>query len=328
MENKLTTLKLSKSDVEEIIEIEDIIEAVESAFKQFGNEKIQMPPKAYLYFNKHNGDYRTMPGYLEEEEIAGCKLVNSHPENKEYPTVMAVLILVDTETGYPYCIMDATELTAYRTGAAGGVATKYLSRKDSDTVGLVGAGVQAETQLRAVNTVRDIKEVKIHDVSSEATENLLKQIKDLNHKTKVCKTTKEAVKDTDIVITTTPVRKPIVKASWISPGTHINAIGADAEGKQELETKLLKKSKVVVDDYKPAIHGGEVNVPITNKEYNKKDIHSDIGKIVNQTKTGRTNPKEITIFDSTGLAVQDIASGWKIYQKAKQKNIGQKIELI
>ncbi|OUJ18241.1 Alanine dehydrogenase/(1)-pyrroline-2-carboxylate reductase ProC [Methanonatronarchaeum thermophilum] len=328
MTSKLETLKISRNDVKNIIDIKDIIDAVESAFKQFGDKKVQMPPKAYLYFNQYNGDYRTMPGYLEDEDIAGCKLVNSHPENKEHPTVMAVLILVDTETGYPYCIMDATELTAYRTGAAGGVAAKYLSRENSETIGLVGAGVQAITQLKAVNTVRNLKNVKIYDIKPKAIENLKKQIQNLNLNIKTCKTAKEAVTNTDIVITTTPVKQPIVKAEWISPGTHINAIGADAEGKQELETKLLKQSKVVVDDYKPAVHGGEVNVPITNNEYNKKEIHSDIGKIVNKTNPGRTNKEEITIFDSTGLAVQDIASGWKIYQKAKQKNIGQTIKLI
>ncbi|RZN61714.1 alanine dehydrogenase [Methanonatronarchaeum sp. AMET6-2] len=327
-ENNFETLKLSRDDVKNLVDIEDIMEAVESAFKQFGDTNVQMPPKAYLYFDQYNGDYRTMPGYLEEEDVAGCKLVNSHPDNKELPTVMAVLIMVDTETGYPYCIMDATELTAYRTGAAGGVAAKYLSRENSKTIGLVGAGVQAETQLRAVNTVRDIEEIKIYDISDKAINKLKDQTKDLDIKKVVCSDPEDAARETDILITTTPVKKPVVKADWISPGTHINAIGADAEGKQELETEILKNSKVVVDDYEPAVHGGEVNVPITKGEITEKDIHSDIGKIVNNTNPGRTDEKEITVFDSTGLAVQDIASGWAVYRKARKNNVGQKIDLI
>ncbi len=146
-------LWLDQNDVRTVLDMPSAMDAVEAAFAQHGRKKVQMPPKSYLYFNAHNGDLRTMPVFLEDEDIAGAKIVNVHPDNRNvgFPTVMALVVLNSTTTGAPITVMDGTYLTAIRTGAAGGLAAKYLARPDSHIVGMVGCGSQARIQLLALS---------------------------------------------------------------------------------------------------------------------------------------------------------------------------------
>lgn len=328
----MKVLVLRRNEVEELLSIPEAIEAVEDAFEAKGLGKTQMPPKSYVYFRKYHGDFRVMPAYLENLDAAGVKIVNVHPENPikhGLPSVMAVLFLLDPKTGVPLAIMDGTAITNIRTGAAGAVAAKYLARKDSKVVGMVGAGAQARTQLLALGEVLKIEEVRVNDSLPENSKRFASEMgKKLGFDVKVVDGTKETVKDADVVVTTTPVRKPLVMNDWISKGTHINAIGADAPGKQELDPDILKRAKVVVDDIKQAIHSGEVNVPLSTGLIARADIYGDLGEIVTGKKPGRTSAEEVTIFDSTGLAVQDIATDWVVYNKAKKKGIGREIDLL
>ena len=140
-------------------------------------------------------------------------------------------------------------------------------------------------------------------------------------------TAEEAVKNRDVIVTTTPSRKPLIKADWISPGTHINAMGADAPSKQELETKLLLKSKIIIDSWEQASHSGEINVPVAQKVLKRKDIHAKLGDVIVGNETGREGD-EITIFDSTGLAVQDVVTAGLIYRRAREKGIGTDFDFI
>ncbi|OKY78604.1 MAG: Alanine dehydrogenase/(1)-pyrroline-2-carboxylate reductase ProC [Candidatus Methanohalarchaeum thermophilum] len=323
------TVFLDGNRVSDLLSMEEVIEAVESAFKEYGEGKTQIPAKTYLFFDQYNGDYRSMLGYLEEEDVAGCKLVNVHPDNEDLPTVLATLLLIDPKTGYPFCLMDATELTSYRTGAAGAVATKYLSKKDSSTLGLIGSGVQAKKQFQAINEVRDISYVKIYDIDEEKRKELRDYIQNQGIEAIELEDAEEVTRGTDILVTTTPVREPIIKESWIEDGLHINAIGADAKGKQELEGEILKKSKIYVDQFEPAKHGGEINVPYSENLITEKDINGDIGELVTGKTKGRKEPNDVTIFDSTGLAVQDVATGWMIYNKAnKPDNKNKEIQIF
>jgi alanine dehydrogenase len=225
--------------------------------------------------------------------------------------------------------MDGTWITNMRTGAGGAVAAKYLARKDSGVVTMVGAGVQARTQLLALHEVLDIEEVRVNDVSVEKSEKYAKEMrKKLGVETKVVRKTDAAVKGADVVVTTTPARGPILMNKWVSEGTHINAIGADAPGKQELDPDILLRARVVVDDVEQAIHGGEVNVPLSTGVIARGNIYADLGEIVTKKKPGRTSDDEVTIFDSTGLAVQDIATDWVVYKKAKRMGAGREVELL
>ncbi len=326
--NKKSTLKLDKKQVNSCLSIEEAIECVESAFTELGKNHAQVPSKKYLFFDQYNGDYRSMPGYLEEEDVAGCKLVNSHPGNKDLPTVMALLVLVDPKNGFPFCLMDATALTSYRTGAAGAVATKHLARKNSSRLGFVGAGVQAHYQFLAINQVLDIDKAFIYDLSKESAEDLKNLILNEDVKAEICDEIKDLVPKVDILVTTTPVKETRMKKDWLNKGGHINAIGADAKGKKELESQVLKDAKIVVEQLETASHAGEINVPLRNGEISETDIYSELSEIVIGEKQGRKNEEEITVFDSTGLAIQDVATGYRVYKNAIDEGIGEEINLI
>jgi len=289
-----------------------------------------MPPKSYLFYKQYKGDLRTMPAYIELIEATGVKIVNVHLDNKEkgLPTVMATIVLNDPKTGYPIAIMDGTFLTALRTGAAGAVAIKYLARQDSEVIGFIGCGVQAYTQLDLSFLIRKFKVIKAYDIDKKKQQEFLKYAQEKYSLQISSNNTIEEVADADVVTTTTPVTTPILKNQWIKKGTHINAIGADAPGKEELEPELLLRSKIVVDNWEQASHSGEINVPIEKGIISKEHIYAELGDIVAGTKKGRSNEEEITIFDSTGLAVQDIAVAKKVYEKAIKAKVGNSINLF
>ncbi len=317
------TLLLKQSEIKNLISMKEVVDSVETAFKAYAEREVQMPAKEYLFF--HEGDLRIMPCYIRSMEEAGVKCVNVHPQNPlehKLPTVMAVIELVDPKTGFPQAVMDGTLITDMRTGAAAGVATKYLAKPDSEVLGIIGAGKQACTQLMALNEVMDIKKAKVFCRTCSTRTNFAKTAsKTYGFDVEAVETPEKAVKDADVVVTTTPSRKPLIKADWISPGTHINAMGADAPSKQELETRLLLKSKIIIDSWDQASHSGEINVPVSQNILKRKDIHAKLGDVIIGNATGRKGD-EITIFDSTGLAVQDVVTAGLIYRRAKEKGIG------
>jgi len=318
--SKQGILILGRRQTEEFLSVGEAVVAVEHAFKLKAQGRAIMPPKLYLDMLEFGGDFRAMPAYIDG--IAGLKWVSGYPDNHRYnlPTVMATIILCDPETGRPLVIMSGEYITNIRTGAAGGVAVKYLARSDSTVVGMIGAGIQARTQLLAIiEVLPSIKEVKVFDLRKEVSQRYA-QIMAAELKINICPVeTVEAATDADIVVTTTPSREPVVKKHHIKPGTHISAIGADAKGKQELDSGLLASAKVVVDDIEQASHGGEINVPLSEGQLRIEQIYGTIGEIAANLKNGRENDDEITIFDSTGLAIQDIVCAKLVYEKAKTR---------
>jgi len=318
------TLFLTSQDIKEIIDMDMVIKAVEDAFRLQGRGKTIMPPKIYLHLDEYNGDFRAMPAYVNES--AGLKWVNVHPNNpagQNLPTVMATIIYSDPGTGFPLAIMDGTLITNYRTGASGAVASKYLAGKDSRSLGLIGSGAQAQSQLDAVRRVFGLNEVCVYSKNLSSANAFVE--KNTRHGART--TSLEEAAGCDIVCTTTPVREPIVYRTMIKEGTHINAIGADAPGKEELDPLILKEAKVVVDDIRQAVHSGEINVPVSKGFFAPEDISATLGEVVAGFKRIRTG-NEITVFDSTGLAIQDIATAKIVYEQAKQRGIGCELEMI
>ncbi|MEN6611302.1 MAG: ornithine cyclodeaminase family protein [Methanoregulaceae archaeon] len=276
--------------------------AVEAAFAEHGRGNVQMPPK--IYVTLPNGDFRTMPAYLPSEQIAGVKIVNVHPENPKagVPTVMATTLILDIATGVPVAILNATGLTDLRTGSAGAIAAKYLSPKREIVLGVIGSGRQAEAQIAATARELSIREVKIGSRDRSHAESLAGKFQDLNaHAASLEKTC-----ECDVLVTTTPSRVPIIRDEWIHEGMHINAIGADAPGKEELDPAILHRARVFVDDPSQAFHSGEINVPVTKGLFATWMIAGTLGQVV-IGKHRREKSGEITVFDSTGLAIQDLA---------------------
>ena len=231
-------------------------------------------------------------------------------------------------TGRPLAIMDGTEITAYRTGAASAVATKYLSREDSSRLCIVGAGAQSRRQLDAILEVRDIRKVMAYDVVRAAAEGLARYAESLGRglSAEASDSPRECVESADVVVTATPARSPVVMDEWVRPGTHINAIGADAPGKEELDPAILLRSKIVVDDYEQTIHSGEINVPISKGILRRDQIYAELGEIVAGRKPGRTSREEVTVFDSTGVGILDVATAHSAMAAALRKGLGLRLE--
>jgi len=316
------TQLLGKYEIEELLSMSEVLKTVENAFKLKAQGKTIMPAKIYLDLSDYQGDYRAMPAYVDGS--AGVKWVSRYQNNRKYnlPAVMAVIILCDPNTGHPLAIMDGTYITKMRTGAAGGVAVKYLARRDSSIIGMIGAGIQARTQLLAISEVLpEIEEVKVFDQYQDASLRFTEEMgAELNINIRPVKTV-EAATEADIVVTTSYAAGPVVKKQHIRPGTHINAIGADAKGKQELEADLLLSAKVIIDDIEQASHSGEINVPLSKGQLKIEGIYGTLGEVAAGMKKGRESDEEITIFDSTGLAIQDIVCAKLVYEKAMKHEI-------
>jgi alanine dehydrogenase len=248
MEEKMS-LVLTGAEVMQVLDMDVALAAAREAFRAYGEGRVNMPPKSYLTLAL--GDFRAMYGeiFLPDAHVCGLKWVNVHPGNpvRGLPTVMAKVVLNDPDTGLEWADMDGTFITNYRTGAAGGVAAEVLSRPDAARLGVIGAGEQARTQIMAIMKVRPIKEIIICDCARARAQTLREEMAEKYPITvRLAADPRETALASEILVTVTPSDAPLVRQEWIRPGTHINAIGADAQGKQELDPEILKAARVVV----------------------------------------------------------------------------------
>ena len=324
------TLLLNPEDVTANAKMAEVISAVEDAFAAYERGDAQMPAKSYIDLPQYNGDFRSMPAYLEAEDwdAAGIKWVNVHPDNPEdweLPTVLGTMVYSDPRNAVPLSIMDGTTLTRLRTGAAAAVATKHLAVEDASSLGIVGAGVQSYTQLEGIAQVRPIEEVVVSDVSERAVAKFIDRYDD---EFDVRAGSIAEAAQCDVLSTVTPVEDPIVTREDVGDHTHVNAMGADAEGKHELADELLLNAKLVIDDYAQTTHSGEINVPWAEGTLDDDDIYGELGQIVVGEKPGREPDDGVTVFDSTGLAIQDVAAAHVVYEHAKENDNGYPFQLV
>jgi alanine dehydrogenase len=317
----MKTMVLTRSEVEQVASMKIAVAAVEDAFAAFGRGEAIMPPKVYLPIEDHEGDFRAMPARLGDS--AGIKWVNVHRRNRErygLPTVMAVYILNDPANAFPLAIMDGTQLTALRTGAAGGVASKYLGRHVPKTISFIGCGAQAHTLHAAHRVVFAGFEALAYDRNRANAQRFAEHVG-------ARVVSLEEAAGADIVCTATPSRKPFLRAQWIRPGSHINAMGADAPGKRELTAETLRGAAVYIDDIHQAKGSGEINVPLAEGDFELDEIVGTLGEVVAGL-LPKPDPATTTVFDSTGLAIQDVALARAIYEAAKSLSIGHEIDLV
>lgn len=317
----MKTLILTRADVERVATMELAVDAVERAFAGFGRGEAIMPPKVYLPIDDHDGDFRAMPARLGAS--AGIKWVNVHAQNSkryELPTVMAVYVLNDPANAFPLAVMDGTLLTAMRTGAAGAVASKYLARGAPSTISFIGCGVQAHTLHGTHQVVFGGFESLAHDRNAATAQRFADQVG-------ARVVSLEEAAGADIVCTATPSRTPFLEAPWIQPGAHINAMGADAPGKRELTTETLNRAAVYIDDIHQATASGEINVPLAEGAFALHDIAGTLGEVVVGA-LPRPDGRTTTVFDSTGLAVQDLSLARAIYDAARSLGIGLDVDLV
>jgi len=312
--------------------MKEAIEAVKVAYSAFAKGRVQMPGVQHLDVYQYNGEVDIKSGFVEDFGLMGTKIASGFYDNqkKGLPPGIAVIVLLDLETSMPLAIMDGTYITAYRTGAAGAVAASVLARKDSQKVGIVGAGTQGRMQLLALRELFDIQKVKVWDIDKGMAERYKDQMtKDLSIDIQVVDTPDAVTIDSDILVTVTPSRKALINVDSIHDGMHINAIGADGPGKQELDPRIMTRvSKIVVDSLEQCRKIGEVQHALGQGLIEESNIHAEIGEIINGDKSGRESETEITLFDSTGLSAQDIAAAKIVFEAAKKKGLGKKINLF
>jgi len=332
------TLLLDSEDVRANAPMGQLISALEDAFGAYQRDDAQMPAKSYIDLPQYNGDFRSMPAYLNVRgdsvetndgwDAAGVKWVNVHPDNRaEYglPTVLGTMIYSDPKNAFPLSIMDGRELTMLRTGGAAAVATDHLAIPEARSLGIVGAGVQSYSQLEAIAAVGPIEEVVISDVDPERAAEFIDQFED---RFEIRAGSVAEAAGCDVLSTVTPVESPIVDREDVGDHTHINAIGADAAGKHELADQILLDAKLVIDDYEQTTHSGEINVPYSEGTLTDDDIYGSLGEIVVDQKEGRTVDDGITVFDSTGLAIQDVAAAHVVYTQATENGNGTEFDLL
>lgn len=325
-----TTLILTEADLERLLDLRIAIRVVTQAFKAQARGQATMPPKVYLPL-PHHSDFRAMPASLAHPASCGVKWVNVHPANpaKGLPTIMATIILNDPATGFPLAIMDGLLITRLRTAAAAAVAAKALARPHSRVLGLVGCGGQADAQVLALAELFPLREARVWGREPGAAARFCARLRRQTPlRCSPVSRIKACVAEADLIVTITPSRRALVMRDWVAPGAHINAIGADAPGKQELDPKILRDALVVVDDRTQALHGGEINVPIATDQLKPTAIQATLGEVLIGAKPGRRSATQITVFDSTGIAVHDIALGYEAYRRALGTRLGRRLRLF
>ena len=326
-------LVLTRKDVESVLTMKDTLVAVEGAFRELAEGTANLPLRPTIQLKKHNGLITFMPAYLGGMDSLGVKVVSVFPDNPtkyNCSTILGTVLLNNPKTGGLQAIMDGAWITAMRTGAVSGVAAKYLAREDAATVGIFGAGVQAKTQLLAVNEVRKLKEIKVYDVILENLRKFTEEMTELlGVKVVPQKNSADAVKGSDIVITATTSKAPVFDGQLLKEGTHVSGIGSHhGPGIKELDEVTIKRAKLVVDQREAALkEAGDIIDPIAKGVITPDHIYAELGELVIGKKKGRTSNNEITVFKSVGLAVQDMSTAVKVYELAQKKGIGKTIEV-
>jgi alanine dehydrogenase len=326
------TLILSRTDMMGLVTPAEYVQCVEQAYRMHGEGRYYMDPKGHIVLDRYPGEWEAMPSYIEEPEAAACKWVSIRERNRDrfgLPTVFSILIYTHPETGFPLAICDGSYHTVQRTGAAAAVSAKWLARKDSKVLAIVGAGHMAEGAIETCNEVFDWDEVRVWSRSSSTLDGFaakydgrfafpLRPSTDLER----------VVTGADVVVTITPAREPIVRDEWIAPGTHVAAVGADKGGDQELDPRILQRARIFVDDIRQCRTDGEINVPLSEGLISEDDIAGEIGEVIAGRKPGRTSDDEITVFDSTGIALQDSATVPLEYERAVAAGVGVEKKMI
>jgi len=324
------TLLLGRDDVARVLGMAECIDAVERAFAELTGGTAELPLR--IGIKPPGGVSLYMPAYLKELGALACKVVTVYKDNPTkhgMPTTIGKVLLQDPETGDVICIMDGGYLTAMRTGAVSGVATKHLARTgDGLVAGIFGAGVQARMQLRAIAAVRALTRAYVYDLSSQAVDAFLADLDDLGVNIERAESPKSMVETADILCTATSSPSPLFDGALVRPGTHVNGIGSHTPNARELDTAIVKRSKVVVDLADACLsEAGDLMIPIEEGAIDAEHVHADLGEIVLGRKPGRESDEEITLFKSVGLAIQDAATARLVYDKAVEAGIGTDVDL-
>lgn len=325
---------LSRQDIKTAVPMSLAIESVKQAFISLSLGEAVLPLRTQLPVRNQEGITLFMPAYLPSIESLGAKIVSVFPKNIEsnLPTIHALVVLCNAKTGKPTAVMDGTYLTALRTGAASGLATELLSRKNTRTAAVIGAGIQSRTQLEAVCCVRDIHSVWVYDINHKAAEDFKEEMRNRGRPIPpeiiVVHSSAEAVSNADVICCATTSFVPVFDDDNLKLGTHINAVGSYTPNMQEIPEQTILRSKVVVDSLSAAFEeAGDLIILLEKKLLSESHVHGEIGQVASGQIRGRESEEEITLFKSVGVAVQDVSVAELVLRQAKNLSYGTDFDL-
>jgi len=326
------TLVLNSSEIKKCVQLnEQLIPIIENAFKSLALEKTTMPPILRLDIEKYHGESDVKAAYIEGLDSYAIKVASGFFNNPNLglPSSNGLMILLDSKTGVlKSVLLDKGYLTDVRTAIAGAIAAKHLSNPESSNVGIIGAGIQAKMQLEALLLVRNIKTAYIWSRDSKKTNKFVQNIKDkINIKIIACESPEQTVNLSEILITCTPSKSPIIKSEWLKKGLHITAMGSDAEMKNELDPKIIKDCDYYIPDSQSQTSIlGELNHAIKAGLVSAEKKYNELGSVIINSNLGRRNINDVTVADLTGTGVQDTAIARHTYKISAEKGFGVMIE--
>ena len=326
------TLLLSQEQVKSLLNMNEVIVAIDQVQRMFSREQVVMPVRLTTAIPAHDAEHMLMPAWLGSGQGFGFKSVNIFPRNagKRLPPLLAMVVLLNPETGQLLAIMDATYLTTIRTAAASAVATRALARPDATVLALVGAGEQAKSHLLAMRAVRPVSTVRVAATSRAHAKAFVDRVRETHPDVRIyaVDTAEEAVRGADIVCTVTNSATPVLAYEWLKAGCHINAVGSHSPSTREVDSRTVTAARVVVDSRDACLtECGDLLVPLSEGIFAADHVSDEIGEILDDDKPGRNSLDEITLYESTGLAVQDIVTANLVYLKAVSTGIGSQIDV-
>ena len=324
-------LLLSEKQVQGLIDIDELIAALEQAHIQYSTGNAVMPVRLVVPLPQIDGRITSMPGYLNEDKALGMKVVTYFQNNpkQNLPAILATIMLFSAETGKMIAAMDGSYITAIRTACASAMATKVLANPQTPVLGILGAGVQARAHIQALARVRKLEKIKLYSPSGASAAALKQEMAPQFQATiEATNSADEAVRDADLVVTVTTAKEPILKKDWLKPGVHINAVGSHRPDLREIDGATLARAKVVVDSREAIMaECGDILLAIKEGSIAKENIHGEIGEVLAGTKPGRARADEITLYKSVGIAIQDVATANLVYHKALKQGVGTNVEI-
>ena len=323
-------LILSRREVMELLTLDSCIEAVERAFRLHAEQQTFGPGVLGLP-TEDGGFHIKVAGLRGDRNYFAAKTNGNFPNNARrfgLPTIQGTVVLADASNGIPLAVMDSGSITMLRTGAATAVAAKYLARPDSRTATVVGCGVQGEIQLAAIKAVLPLQRAVLVDTDhARAEAAAVRATAQLGLRAEAAKDLRTALRESDVCVTCTPSRRAYVMAGDIAAGTFIGAVGADSQGKQEIDPTLVASATLVVDVLDQCAEIGELQHALAAGLMTRDQVHAELGDVVAGRRPGRTHRDEITIFDSSGTALQDVAAAIAVYEKARATGRGTEVKL-
>jgi alanine dehydrogenase len=324
-------LVLSESQVQSLIDLDELIAALEQAHIQYSTGKAVMPVRLVVPLPQIQGRITSMPGYLHQDRALGMKVVTYFQDNpkQNLPAILATIMLFSADSGKMIAAMDGGYITAIRTACASALATKVLAKPDTPVLGILGAGVQARAHILALTRVRRLSRIKLYSPSGKSALSIKQELeKPCGLPIDVVNSPQDAVRDSDLLVTVTTAKEPIVKPEWLKPGAHINAVGSHRPDLREIDGETLKRATVVVDSRAAVMaECGDILLALKEKSISEADIHGEIGEVLAGSKTGRSSAGEITLYKSVGIAIQDVATAQLVYRKALERSIGSQVEI-